>query len=163
MTNNNFCFSLQNRLVQTSQTGGQPYNDTSPFSNPCFINQNPALKTWFSFAIKVRGDPSRQGGCHPRRLARPHRLHLPLLLLLRVETFPAKKSAQRNGKNSKLRLRRGGKFENFECELRHLYMCDLAVRLCFAFLHSNSFAPENRLECEIRVQSISWEQFTRPV
>ncbi len=26
-----FCFYLQNRLIQTSQTGGQPYSDTSPF------------------------------------------------------------------------------------------------------------------------------------
>ncbi len=30
----NFCFYLQNRLIQTSQTGGQPYSDTSPFSIP---------------------------------------------------------------------------------------------------------------------------------
>ncbi len=32
----NFCFYLQNRLIQTSQTGGQRYSDTSPFSIPCF-------------------------------------------------------------------------------------------------------------------------------
>jgi hypothetical protein len=30
MTTNNFCFYLQNRLVQTSQTGGQWYSNTSP-------------------------------------------------------------------------------------------------------------------------------------
>jgi hypothetical protein len=35
MTTENFCFYLQNRLMQTSQTGGQWYNDTSPFSIPC--------------------------------------------------------------------------------------------------------------------------------
>ncbi len=35
MTTNNFCFYLQNRLIQTSQTGGQWYSDTSPFSIPC--------------------------------------------------------------------------------------------------------------------------------
>jgi hypothetical protein len=29
MTTDNFCFHLQNRLIQTSQTGGQPYSDTS--------------------------------------------------------------------------------------------------------------------------------------
>ncbi len=29
-----FCFYLQNRLIQTSQTG-QWYSDTSPFSIPC--------------------------------------------------------------------------------------------------------------------------------
>ncbi len=34
MTTDNFCFHLQNRLIQTSQTGGQQYSDTSPFSIP---------------------------------------------------------------------------------------------------------------------------------
>jgi hypothetical protein len=32
MKTGNFCFYLQNRLIQTSQTGGQWYSDTSPFS-----------------------------------------------------------------------------------------------------------------------------------
>ncbi len=35
MATDNFCFYLQNRLVQTSQTGGQQYSDTSAFSIPC--------------------------------------------------------------------------------------------------------------------------------
>jgi hypothetical protein len=34
MTTANFCFYLQDRLIQTSQTGGQQYSDTSPFSIP---------------------------------------------------------------------------------------------------------------------------------
>jgi hypothetical protein len=34
MTTDNFCFYLQNKLIQTSQTGGQGYSDTSPFSIP---------------------------------------------------------------------------------------------------------------------------------
>jgi hypothetical protein len=34
MTTDNFCFYLQNRLIQASQTGGQWYIDTSPFSIP---------------------------------------------------------------------------------------------------------------------------------
>jgi hypothetical protein len=34
MTTDNFCFYLQNRLIQTSQTGGQRYSDTSSFSIP---------------------------------------------------------------------------------------------------------------------------------
>ncbi len=38
MTTDNFCFHLQNRLIQTSQTGGQQYSDTYPFSIPWFIN-----------------------------------------------------------------------------------------------------------------------------
>jgi len=35
LTTDNFCFYLQIRLIQTSQTGGQWYSDTSPFSIPC--------------------------------------------------------------------------------------------------------------------------------
>jgi hypothetical protein len=38
MTSENICFYLQNRLIQTSQTGGQWYIDTSPFSIPCLDN-----------------------------------------------------------------------------------------------------------------------------
>ena len=34
MTTDNFCFYLQNRLILTSQTGGQWYSDTSPLSFP---------------------------------------------------------------------------------------------------------------------------------
>jgi hypothetical protein len=37
MTTDNFCVYLQNRLIQTSQTGGQWYSDTSPFSIPWFV------------------------------------------------------------------------------------------------------------------------------
>ncbi len=38
MTTDNYCFYLQRRLIQTSQTGGQWYSDTSPFSIsiPCY-------------------------------------------------------------------------------------------------------------------------------
>jgi len=36
MTTDNFCFYLQNRLIQTSQTGGQWYSDTSPFCIPWY-------------------------------------------------------------------------------------------------------------------------------
>jgi len=35
MTTHNFCFYLQNKLFQTSQTGGQQYSYTSPFIFPC--------------------------------------------------------------------------------------------------------------------------------
>jgi len=34
MTTDNFCFYLENRLLQTSQTGGQWYTDAFPFSIP---------------------------------------------------------------------------------------------------------------------------------
>ncbi len=39
MTTGNFCFYFQNRLIQTCQTGGQWYSDTSPFSIPWLIYQ----------------------------------------------------------------------------------------------------------------------------
>jgi hypothetical protein len=38
MTTGNFCFYLQNGLIQTSQTGGEWYSDTSPFSIPCHFD-----------------------------------------------------------------------------------------------------------------------------
>ncbi len=34
MTADNFCFYLQNRLIQTGQKGGQQYSDTSLFNIP---------------------------------------------------------------------------------------------------------------------------------
>jgi hypothetical protein len=34
MTTDNFCFYLQNRLIQPSQTGGQRYSDTFPLVFP---------------------------------------------------------------------------------------------------------------------------------
>jgi len=40
----NICFYLQNRQIQTSQTGGQRYSDTSPFSIPCQIAQKNEVK-----------------------------------------------------------------------------------------------------------------------
>ncbi len=42
MTTDNICFYLWNRLIQTSQTGGQWYSDTSPFSIPWFFNLSPS-------------------------------------------------------------------------------------------------------------------------
>jgi len=37
VTTDNFYFYLQNRLFQTSPTGGQRYNDTFPFSIPWHV------------------------------------------------------------------------------------------------------------------------------
>jgi hypothetical protein len=34
MTTDNFCYHLQNRSIQTGQTGGHWYSDTFPFSIP---------------------------------------------------------------------------------------------------------------------------------
>jgi hypothetical protein len=43
MTTDNFHFYLQTRLIQTSQTGGQWYSDTSPFSIPWTNTQKAGL------------------------------------------------------------------------------------------------------------------------
>jgi hypothetical protein len=40
MTTDIFCFYLQNRLTQMSQTRDQWYSDTSPFSIPCYCLWN---------------------------------------------------------------------------------------------------------------------------
>jgi hypothetical protein len=50
MTTDNFCFHLQNKLIQTSQTGGQWYSDTTPFSIPC---SNLGRKKYDNVNIKV--------------------------------------------------------------------------------------------------------------
>jgi hypothetical protein len=68
MTTDNFCFYLQNRLIQTSQTGGQRYRDTSPFSIPWFCPAK-GLKYTFKTPKKVQqkqergdtGNPSCRG------------------------------------------------------------------------------------------------------
>jgi hypothetical protein len=46
---------LQNRLIQTGQTGGQLYIDTSPFSVPC-------IDGWFGEQMMDR--QIRQDICH---------------------------------------------------------------------------------------------------
>ncbi len=43
--NYNFCFYLQNRLIQTSQTGGQWYSETSPL---VFPGESSSLKVSFT-------------------------------------------------------------------------------------------------------------------
>jgi hypothetical protein len=45
MTTDNFCFYLQNRLIQTSQIGGQQYRDISPLSIPWFESNNSVIIT----------------------------------------------------------------------------------------------------------------------
>jgi len=37
MTTDNFCFYLQNRLIQINKTGGQRYSDTFPFIISCRV------------------------------------------------------------------------------------------------------------------------------
>ncbi len=50
MTTDNFCFYLQNRLIETSQTGGQQYSDTCPVSMPCHDTQQCHSVKWtFSY------------------------------------------------------------------------------------------------------------------
>jgi hypothetical protein len=54
MTTDNFCFYLQNRLIQTSQTGGQWYSDTSPFSIP-YLVYDLGYKNWTKKNLKSSG------------------------------------------------------------------------------------------------------------
>jgi hypothetical protein len=54
MTTDKFCFYLQNRLIQTGQTGGQLYSDTSPFSVPWFVHGQPFLSGHI-FTCKASG------------------------------------------------------------------------------------------------------------
>jgi hypothetical protein len=53
MTADNFCFYLLNRLLQTSPTGGQWYNDTSPFIIPCpdIQKQPPCVASFCHFPL----------------------------------------------------------------------------------------------------------------
>jgi hypothetical protein len=57
MSNDNFCFYLQNRPIQTSQTGGQQYSDTSPFSIPC-IDKHASLPQQQDFIMHGQGKKS---------------------------------------------------------------------------------------------------------
>ena len=68
MTTDNFCFYLQNCLIQTSQIGGQWYNDTSPFSIPWFmpsdVSINNVIKLCFfvSEQSDIAGTGNTKGG-----------------------------------------------------------------------------------------------------
>jgi hypothetical protein len=53
MTSDNFCFYLQNRLIQTSQTGGQWYSDTSPFNIPWSVCPSVCLSAYQSIESSV--------------------------------------------------------------------------------------------------------------
>ncbi len=53
MATDNFCFYLQKRLIQNSQTGGQWYGDTSPFSIPCITS----LKRFYFRMLLVKTTP----------------------------------------------------------------------------------------------------------
>jgi len=64
MKTDNFCFYLQNRLIQTSQTGGQQYSDTSPSSIPRYH-----LQFWQNF-------PEQFCFVHDVCRVFPHLLHL---------------------------------------------------------------------------------------
>jgi hypothetical protein len=58
MTTDNFCFYLQNRQIQTRQTGGQWYSDTFPFSIPWFdpdmpLKPNPNLRVRLGVLVRI--------------------------------------------------------------------------------------------------------------
>jgi hypothetical protein len=57
----NFCFYLQRRLIQTSQTGGQQYSDTYPFSIPWLLT---SVQQAAAFLIRRYNHPSLTFTCN---------------------------------------------------------------------------------------------------
>jgi hypothetical protein len=55
MTTDNCCFYLQNRLIQTTQTGGQWYSDTSPLVFPDWSLKNASGSGAFQGSRQVNG------------------------------------------------------------------------------------------------------------
>jgi hypothetical protein len=62
MTTDNFCFYLLNRLIQTSQTGGQLYSDASLFSIPCFSYESKRRERDRQTERKKEGTKERKEG-----------------------------------------------------------------------------------------------------
>ncbi len=60
MTTVKFCFYLKNRLIQSSQTGGQQYSDTSPSIIPCSNLRVLMLLTHASFKSHCLSNSSFQ-------------------------------------------------------------------------------------------------------
>ncbi len=79
MTTDNFHFYLQNRLIQTGQTGGQLYSDTYPFSVPWkryqtfyLIKNNKRISLFVEAAMmKKRGFIALTPGVSVIKLFRP--------------------------------------------------------------------------------------------
>ncbi len=61
-TTDNCCFYLQYRLIQTCQTGGQWYSDTSPFSIPWILFSKHAQLV--KAEINVNNTYQYKGWCH---------------------------------------------------------------------------------------------------
>jgi hypothetical protein len=72
MTTDNFCFHLLNRLIQTRQTGGQWYSDTSPFSVPCIHLRASKPISWWQF----KNNPAQTGKSHWRGILNTAYLHV---------------------------------------------------------------------------------------
>ncbi len=53
MTTDIFCFYLQNRLIQTCQTGGQQYSDTPPFSIPWNASVDVCVNTYLDVCVNT--------------------------------------------------------------------------------------------------------------
>ncbi len=74
MTTEMFCFYLQKRLIQTSQTGGQRYSDTYPFSIPCSGHTNVHLtQCWTNSILGVNprtGSSGYNGLAHLYKFSR---------------------------------------------------------------------------------------------
>jgi hypothetical protein len=64
MTTYNFRFYLQNRLIQTGQTGGQLYSDTSPLVFPIQAMQLTNIVPNFLIPSQARSHSTNQVSSH---------------------------------------------------------------------------------------------------
>ena len=69
MITGNFCFYLQNRLIQTSQTAGQWYSDTSPFSIPWLHRDGRMCVSQIVFDGKALTSPKEELNCTAKSTA----------------------------------------------------------------------------------------------
>ncbi len=85
MMTGNFCFYLQDRLIQTSQTGGQWYSDTSPLEFPVRAFQAAPMPLPLNFALPGTAQLRTAPHC---TIPLPHPLLLLLPLLLSLSPAP---------------------------------------------------------------------------
>ncbi len=116
MTNDNFCFYLQNRLIQTSQTGGQLHSDTSPFSIPCLMAE---IGSWI---IPIPGTWGWGRGCqlHLRRSRQHQQVQPPHPPGRRLHPLRQPRLLRRRLEGARLpRLRRGEVFLHPQGSAQH--------------------------------------------
>jgi hypothetical protein len=136
MTTGNFCFYLQNRLIQPSQTGGQRYSDTSPFSIPCKnISKNDvvhsiylSLYLYIYLSIYLSINAPRHLCVYPH-ISMPvcHSVHLPKCLCPFMYNFFSASACMSHSPSIQLQIDMSYHLPN--CLSVHLY--NVCVTICF--------------------------------